>query len=188
MTCCNVIIPNNKISLCILPIAECSGDPEHFHILVISWQFEHSWANNWQGMNNSHRTLKLWFNEEKLFHLIFTTYQNYPVALNFRRSMSFTDTEMNVLVIKIHFNVVQYKAGWKTCIQLHAKYLRCEFLLFFHFRFQTFNLTQGLFKWMCGVLSLFYLVKSHVILIGFTLLFFVWIPIPIICFNLDIIV
>ena len=25
MTCCNVIIPNNKISLCILPMAECSG-------------------------------------------------------------------------------------------------------------------------------------------------------------------
>ena len=30
------------------------GDPEHFGILVISWQFEHFWANNWQGINNSH--------------------------------------------------------------------------------------------------------------------------------------
>ena len=53
------------------------GDPEHFDSLVISWQFEHFWANNWQGINNSHRTIKLWFNEEKIFHLIFTTYQNY---------------------------------------------------------------------------------------------------------------
>ena len=69
------------IFLCILPMAECSGDPEHFDILVISWQFEHFWANNWQGINNLHRTIKLWFNEEKLFHMIFTTYQNYPLAL-----------------------------------------------------------------------------------------------------------
>ena len=57
------------------------GDPKHFDILVISWQFEHFWANNGQGINNWHRTTKLWFNEEKLFHLIFTTYQNYPLAL-----------------------------------------------------------------------------------------------------------
>ena len=41
------------------------GDPEHFDILVISWQFEHFWANNWQGINNSLRTIKLWFNEEE---------------------------------------------------------------------------------------------------------------------------
>ena len=44
------------------------GDPEYFDILVISWQFEHFWANNWQGINNSQKTIKLWFNEEKLFH------------------------------------------------------------------------------------------------------------------------
>ena len=36
-----VITPNNKISLCILPMAEClggggGGDPDHFDILVIS--------------------------------------------------------------------------------------------------------------------------------------------------------
>ena len=35
-----------------------------------------------RAINNSHRTIKLWFNEEKKFHLIFTTYQNYPLALN----------------------------------------------------------------------------------------------------------
>ena len=29
------------------------------------------------------RTIKLWFNEEKLFHLILTTYQNYLLALTF---------------------------------------------------------------------------------------------------------
>ena len=44
---------------------------------------EHFWANNWQGIYNSHRAIKLWFNEEKLFHLIFTTYQNYPLAIVF---------------------------------------------------------------------------------------------------------
>ena len=33
------------------------------------------------GHYNSHRTINLWFNEEKQFHLIFTTYQNYPLAL-----------------------------------------------------------------------------------------------------------
>ena len=31
------------------------GDPEHLDILVISWQFEHFLANNWQGINNSHQ-------------------------------------------------------------------------------------------------------------------------------------
>ena len=62
------------------------GTPfEHFDILVISWQFEHFWANNWQGINNSHRTIKLWFNVKIfLFHLIFTTYQNYPLALTLK--------------------------------------------------------------------------------------------------------
>ena len=33
-------------------MAECSGDPKHFDIGVISWQVEHFWANNWQGINN----------------------------------------------------------------------------------------------------------------------------------------
>ena len=56
------------------------GGGEHFYILVISWQFEHFWANNWQGINNSHRTIKLWFNEEKLFQLIFTTYQKLSIG------------------------------------------------------------------------------------------------------------
>ena len=56
------------------------GGGGHFDILVISWQFEHFWANNWQGINNSHTTIKLWINEDKLFHLIFTIYQNYPLA------------------------------------------------------------------------------------------------------------
>ena len=32
------------------------SDPKHFDILVISWQFEHFWANNWQCINNLHRT------------------------------------------------------------------------------------------------------------------------------------
>ena len=62
MTCCNVIIPNNKISLCILPMAECSGGPrtagpEHFDIFFISWQFEHFWANNWHGALTIHTDL-----------------------------------------------------------------------------------------------------------------------------------
>ena len=65
--CCNVIIPNYQISLCILPMAESlggGGGPRAFWY-SISWQFEHFWANNWQGINNSHRTIKLWFTEEK---------------------------------------------------------------------------------------------------------------------------
>ena len=41
------------------------GDFEHFDILVISWQFEHFWANNWRGINNSHKTINLWFNEKQ---------------------------------------------------------------------------------------------------------------------------
>ena len=49
-----------------LPILIFPSDPQ-VYILVISWQFEHSWANNWQGINNSHRTIKLWFNEENNF-------------------------------------------------------------------------------------------------------------------------
>ena len=57
------------------------GDPEHFYILVISWQFEHFWANNWQGINNSHRTIKLWFNEEKKNSFDFHHIPNYQLAL-----------------------------------------------------------------------------------------------------------
>ena len=64
MTCCNVIIPNNNVYY---QWQSVWGDPEHVDILVISWQCEHFWANIWQGMNNSHRTIKLWFNEENIF-------------------------------------------------------------------------------------------------------------------------
>ena len=63
---CNiVIIPNNKNPYVYYQWQSVRGDPEHFDILVVSWQFEHFWANNWQSINNSHRTIKLWFNEEK---------------------------------------------------------------------------------------------------------------------------
>ena len=68
-------------------MAECwggggGGDPEHFDILVISWQFEYFWANNWQGINNSHmKNYKIMIQWKKKIHLIFTTYQNYPLAL-----------------------------------------------------------------------------------------------------------
>ena len=61
MTCCNVIIPNNKIPLCILPMAECSGGPRTF------WYFGYFLTIQWRKI--------IWFN------LIFTTYQNYPLAL-----------------------------------------------------------------------------------------------------------
>ena len=61
------MIPNNKISpLCILPMAECSGGPQafwYFGYFLTIWAY--IWANSWQGINNSHRTIKLWFNEEK---------------------------------------------------------------------------------------------------------------------------
>ena len=53
----------------------------------------------------------------------------------------------------------------------------------FCFCFQTFNLTRCSFKLTFGVLPLFYLVESPVILIGFTLLFFFQISIPIMCFS-----
>ena len=79
LTCCNEIIPNNKISLCILPMAECSGFWYFGYFLTI-WAFLSKQLTG-HLYNNSHRTIKLWFNEEKLFHLIFTTYQNYPLAL-----------------------------------------------------------------------------------------------------------
>ena len=68
MTCCNVIIPNNRISLCILPMAECLGGPRTF------WYFCYNFLTNLsiseqtigqQGINNSHRTIKLWLNVEK---------------------------------------------------------------------------------------------------------------------------
>ena len=42
MTCCNVIIPNNKISLCILTMAECSGGTRTFWYLgyfLTIWAF-----------------------------------------------------------------------------------------------------------------------------------------------------
>ena len=42
MTCCNVIIPNNKISLCILLMAECSGVPRafwYFGYFLTIWAF-----------------------------------------------------------------------------------------------------------------------------------------------------
>ena len=41
---------SNKISLYMYyQWQSVRGDPEHFDILVISWQYEHFWANNWQG-------------------------------------------------------------------------------------------------------------------------------------------
>ena len=42
MTCCNVIMPNNKISLCILPMAECSGESQtfwYFGYFLTVWAF-----------------------------------------------------------------------------------------------------------------------------------------------------
>ena len=130
MTCCNVIIPNNKISLCILPMAGCSGGPEHFDILVISWQFEHFWANNWQGINNSHRTIKLWFNEEKLFHLIFTIYQNYPLALTLAFNIGAIVTGANVHLINRQNNnpvwpgqdgsLSRRPIPWSECVNLEC--------------------------------------------------------------------
>ena len=51
------------MSLCILLMAEFlfflggGGDPEHFDILVISWQFEHFWANNIDGALTIHTEL-----------------------------------------------------------------------------------------------------------------------------------
>ena len=59
------------------------GGPQtfwYFGYFLTIWAF---WANNWQGINNSHRTIKLWLNEEIYFHLIFTTYPNYPLALTY---------------------------------------------------------------------------------------------------------
>ena len=58
---------NNKISLCILPMAECLGGPRtfcYFGYFLTIWAFL-SKQYYWQGINNSQRTIKLWFNEEK---------------------------------------------------------------------------------------------------------------------------
>ena len=58
MTCCNVIIPNNQISLCILPMAECSGGggggggPRtfwYFGYFLTIWAFL---SNTWQFTQN----------------------------------------------------------------------------------------------------------------------------------------
>ena len=46
-------------------MAECSGDSERFDILVISWQLSISEQTISQGINNLHRNIELWFNEEK---------------------------------------------------------------------------------------------------------------------------
>ena len=60
----DIIIPINKISLCILPMAECSGGPRtfwyHFGYFLTIWAFL-----------SKHRTIKLWFNEEKIISFDF---------------------------------------------------------------------------------------------------------------------
>ena len=40
-------------------------------ILVISWQFEHFWANNWQGIYNSHNNYKIMIQWRKIISFDF---------------------------------------------------------------------------------------------------------------------
>ena len=70
MTCFNVIIPNNQISL-ILPMAECSGGPQtfwYFGYFLPIWAFL---SKKLTGINNSHRTIKLWFKWRKIISFDF---------------------------------------------------------------------------------------------------------------------
>ena len=98
------------------------GDYEQFHVKVISWQFEHFWANNWPGINNSHITMKLWFNDEKLFHwIIFIWYHNYPLALKpqdgfggFNKKNSLATLESTPNHQKAPFIAHRY-LFWMTC-------------------------------------------------------------------------
>ena len=56
MTCCNVIIPNNKISLCILPMAECLEGPWttwYFGYILTIWAFlSKQLTGHWQFTQN----------------------------------------------------------------------------------------------------------------------------------------
>ena len=58
------------------------GTPEHFDILVISWQFEHFWVNKWQGIYNS---------------------QNYKIVIEWRQIISFDFHHIHVPKLSIGF-------------------------------------------------------------------------------------
>ena len=63
-------------------MAECSGGPQAFWYFGYFRTMSISEQTIDRAFYNSHRTIKLWFNKEKLFHLIFTTCPNYQLALN----------------------------------------------------------------------------------------------------------
>ena len=112
-----------------------------------------------------------------------------PLVL-FGSSISFCCTERDTFVIQIHFRVI-FMHGDANPPFNFVHNPRCEFMLFFHSRFQTVSSLRYSFKLTCRVLwllSLFYLVKSHVIWSDLLVLFFFQIPIrSIMCFNLYII-
>ena len=66
------------------------SDPKHYDIWVISWQFKHFWANNWQRTNNLHRTIKLQFEEKNNVIWSPATHKNHPLALKVFKALYFS--------------------------------------------------------------------------------------------------
>ena len=153
----NVIIPNNKISLstCMLPME----DIWYFGYFLTIWAFL---SKKLTGHCNSHRTIRLRLNEEKLFHLIFTTYQNYPLALK-GKSWKLPFFSQNVHFMKNEKHEICYTNMIMLPLKQHQTVINPKFLaifirflepsvLPFHFGWTNFC-TQTLSKWnFCGLL------------------------------------
>ena len=79
MTCPNATTPSsNHITS---PLAMCLGDPEHSDILghpLKIWSFLIKKPTGHQQIHTE--TTQLWLNKEKLFNLIFTTYQKLSIG------------------------------------------------------------------------------------------------------------
>ena len=62
--------------------AECSGDPKHFDIWVISWHFEHFWANNWQGIKQFTQNDKIMIQWRKIISFDFHHIPKLSIGFN----------------------------------------------------------------------------------------------------------
>ena len=102
MTCCNVMIPNNKISLCILPMAECSGGPQAF------WYFGY-FLTIWAYLS---KQLTGYYNKQ------FT--QNYKIMIQWRKIISFDFHHIPKL--SIGFNILKYRPTFASRPQVFIRW------------------------------------------------------------------
>ena len=92
-------------------MAECSGDPEHFYILVISWQFEHFWANNWQGIKQFTQNYNIMIQWRKIISFDFHHIPKLSIGFNYRLSQLLKKPFLELKCIRIEKDIIDISKG-----------------------------------------------------------------------------